>query len=337
MAHTTSATRQYEYSWKSEYYGTGTLPESCYTPACLTSGYGMSISAAWGLQCHNKYPENPPHHDCYPWAESTPYNWQGGFFSPATKCPSGWVPMNTRTTAWAGEVTSQVFLKGETAIECCPERYTRTESLRDCLYTDPDPRSWIVTTCGVPTAGSVTTTTTQTLTWTPSTYESRQVNSIRVHADRLQIRFRSVDLTSATSTSGAGGKPSGLSSGAKIGIGVAVPCFALLTLLLSVFLTLHYRRKCKGKAAKPGSGRDDELRSDEKETVGSAHSVFGQYNADVGEPRPTEEGQEPTYTIARPVSADYDSVPTVHTRPAESDVSTYPDTDTVVSSYRNRL
>ena len=314
-----TTTRLYN-SWLSKYYGTTAPNVSCYTAGRVYTSGGSF--AAWGMNCHTTPGQYPANLNCYPWAALSPSAWELGFYSPATRCPTGWTAIHT-------SMGGNDFLPGESEIECCPYDYGRVNtSYTMCYQTYTDPADRTLTTCE---AGASATT--ETITWTsvlPNVYGRTEIFAVP-----LQIRFRAADLTPATSTAtarttqaaGSGSRGGGLSPGAKIGIGVGVP---LMVLFAAVVMFLFCFRK-RPKQPKAKARQQEDLRSGEKETVVSARRATKRYSAGAGgtDLRPVEgEDSEAAYTMTRPYSTKYTSAPTV------SEHRTYPDMDASAFSRR---
>lgn len=183
---------------------------------------------------------------CRPSGAGKYYNTQ--FFSPGLICPSGWTSV-TATTVTVGSAT-------ETRATCCPSLGHISFSGETRMYAAASLgfgcTAWIY---GPITALVLTGSTnypTTILGYTGPTYAT-------VRAEIVQIAYQASDLRSSSASSSAPptsaasspaptgfDSPSGLSTAAKVSMGVAIPVVVFAALALGFFIIR--RRKTKTKS-----------------------------------------------------------------------------------------
>ncbi|KAK8085687.1 hypothetical protein PG997_006958 [Apiospora hydei] len=189
-----------------------------------------------------------------------------GLYSPGLSCPDGHVRACTKT---GGDVEGFAFqfppTAGETAVGCCPSSYACSRaggprSAQTCMRIMTK-ASYPVVSCG----GTIS---------PGTTAASRTASGATFHvlvAPMIQMNWQASDLPGAatttpsqSATTGTGPTtgtteapaPSGLSTGAEVGIGVGAAVAGLLLLGGAVYLILSRRRRSRGQNETTGVAGD---------------------------------------------------------------------------------
>ncbi|KAF2786803.1 hypothetical protein K505DRAFT_422178 [Melanomma pulvis-pyrius CBS 109.77] len=226
------------------------LYKSCSTTSCdVQRGARCALSTASG----DSSVVNDP--GCWPsgdrWSTAIDLLQDDGvYFSPAVECPSGFI------AAASGDVREAFpsLKNSETGIICCPSGMSYTIASREC-------RAQISSAVVIKCDGVV-------LEATSSVIVQSRTREYWAVASAVQLRFQATDLptqTSTPTTSEASRSPpptgttvpapKGLTTGAKIGVGVAVPLVAIGIAILAYIIWRRRRSsntipKTKGTATK---------------------------------------------------------------------------------------
>ncbi|KAF1940865.1 hypothetical protein EJ02DRAFT_455663 [Clathrospora elynae] len=260
----TSTSRSLQNSWNTAW---ATAPPS----ACQTLR-NLNNQIAWGQSCVFAEENSDPtpfsiNTACMPWVTSNIYPSPSAFYSPATACPDSWTAVATQTSG--GD-----WIKGETALQCCPGGFD-SDGGSGCRPGSGE--SWPVVECGEADAEENKMRTYVGVSWPAG---------VTASVGALQLRYQGSDVRSVNPTdsspaetgrsgsgseSGEGGGEGGLSTGTIAGIAIAITLVLIIGALAAFLLWRRRKHRKTALLASKGPGGEKAGRGASGSVQSTAH------------------------------------------------------------------